>query len=192
MAAIVIFFLPLGVFAQARQSATRAAGIDVFGALSDTDTAYYGTDRHLGATAGIDFTEFRYFPSLHGRLTPSLELRATDAPGNLVSEQTIQGGVKVAYNHRSLHPYVDVLVGGGNVTFHPPNANLEAGYVYASDSSFLFNYGGGIMVDLLPRWSIIADYEHQSWNLGFTPEVKFTPQSVSLGVVYHLRLKPFR
>ena len=190
--AFLLSALTLCSYAQSRQTASRPAGIDVFGAISDTDTAFYGTDRHYGATAGIDFTEFRYIPNLHGRLSPSLELRGTYAPGNLVSEETVQGGVKVAYNYRSLHPYADALVGGGSITFNPPNANLETGYIYASDSSFLFNYGGGVTFDILPRWSLIADYEHQSWNLGFSPEVKFTPQSVSVGVVYHLRFKPYR
>lgn len=177
--------------AQSRRTASRTAGIDIFGAFSDTDTAFYGTDRKYGGMAGIDFDLYRYFPRLTGRITPSLEIRGTDTPGTPVGERSLQGGLKVAYNFHSLHPYGDFLLGGGSILFNPP-APLEPGYVFASDSSFLYVYGGGLTYDILPRWSLLADYGHQSWNLGFTPPITFTPQSVSVGVVYHLRLKPYR
>ncbi len=176
---------------QSRQTATRTAGVDVFGAFSDIDTAFYGTDRKYGGMAGVDFSLYRYFPRLSGKITPSLEIRGTDTPGTPVAERTVQGGLKVAYNWHALHPYADILVGGGTILFTPP-APLQPGYVYASDSSFLYVYGGGLAFDILPKWSLLADYGHQSWNLGFDPPVTFTPQSVSIGVVYHLRLKPFR
>jgi hypothetical protein len=176
---------------QSRDTASRTAGIEVFGAVSDTNTAFYGTDRHFGGMAGVDFSLFRYIPNYHGRLTTSIELRGTKAPGTLVSEKTLQGGVKVAFNSHHLHPYGAVLFGGGGINFTPP-APLEPGYVYTSDSSFLFLYGGGLTFDVLRDWSVLADYQHQSWNLGFTPPITFTPQSVSLGVVYRVHLRPYR
>jgi len=177
--------------AQSRQTATRTAGIDVFGAFSDTDAAFYGTDRKYGGMVGLDFSLYRYFPRFSGRITPALEVRGTDTPGLPVAERTLQGGLKVAYNWHSLHPYGDFLLGGGSILFNPP-APLQPGFVYASDSSFLYVYGAGLTYDILPRWSLLADYSHQSWNLGFDPPVTFTPQSVGIGVVYHLRLKPYR
>ncbi len=183
--------LASALMGQSRQTATRTAGIDVFGAFSDTNTAFYGPDRKYGGMAGVDFSLYKYFPRLSGRITPSLEVRGTDTPGTPVAERSIQGGLKVAYNWHGLHPYGDFLVGGGTILFSPP-APLEPGYVYASDSSFLYVYGGGLTYDILPRWSLLADYGHQSWDLGFDPPITFTPQSVSVGVVYHLRLKAFR
>ena len=194
-ATILCLVLPKIGAAQSRPTASRSSGIDLFGGFSDTDTAFYGTDRRYGGMAGIDFTQFRYIPNFSGRISPSLELRGTYTPGTPVSELSVQGGLKVAYNYHKLHPYGALRVGGGTIKFNPfftPPGQGTIVYQYSSDSSFLFVYGGGVTYDILPRWSLMADYEHQSWNLGFNPEVKFTPQAVSVGVVYHLRLKGYR
>jgi hypothetical protein len=172
--------------AQAIPTSSKSAEISAFGAymVSRTD---YGQRSNLGLAAGLDFTIFPRFP-----VAPSLEVRGADASAQDASEKSLLVGVRIQRDiRRKLHPYGDFLVGAGKITFHPaPSPD------YTSDLGRAISYGGGINIDVTPRFALKLDAQKQSWNFGlendYSPNLGdfiLNPITVMVGVTYTI---PFR
>jgi|GEM_PF-4775823 len=176
--------------AQAKITADRDAEFDAFGAYTYIGRAYDTSDTNNGATLGADYTHFikRY----RGLIIPSFQMRGTLSSGSAASEKTVEGGIKLATTWRRLHPYGDFMLGGGVINFPPPANPVLGVTYYKRDASFLYIYGGGITYDVKRDWSAMADYQHQYWDLGQHPVVRFYPQALSFGVVYHIPFKPYK
>jgi hypothetical protein len=178
---------------QARITADKKAGVDVFGGFTGLDNDYYGPDYNYGVTLGGDYTH--YIKRYRGLIVPSFEVRGTLTPGGTVGQKTLEGGLKLATKYHRLQPYGDLLIGQGVITFPLP-PDPVAGVKYRTrDSSFIYVYGGGLTYDVAPSFSFMADYQHQYWDLGrvgLTPPDRFYPQAVTLGVVYHVPFRNFR
>ena len=179
-------------WAQSRKTATRTDEIDVFGMFTGVDNNYSPPLGNFGGTAGFDYTHF--ITQFHGLLTPSFQVRATDTPGGSVDLKSIEGGLKVASTFHGLHPYGDILIGNGVVRI--PNPLPTDQNHTLRDSSFLYVFGAGLTYDLrIPNFSLIADYQHQYYDLGKTgnsPPVRFYPKAYSLGIVYRIPFKAFK
>jgi hypothetical protein len=193
---LLFIFMPLiaamfaaTTFAQSRKTADRSSEIDAFGGFTYLDSDYYDPRNNFGVTLGADYTYFikRY----RGLIIPSFQVRGTITPGPADSQKTISGGLKLATTYRRLHPYGDFLFGNGIITFPiPPNA--PPGIYRVRDSSAVYTYGGGLTYDLKPSWSVMADYQRQSWDLGNNPPDRLHPQGVTVGVVFHIPLKAYK
>lgn len=165
--------------AQADPTAFKTSDISAFAGYENIDPAY-GTDRNNGEGFGLNFT--RYFARLP--IDPSIEARVNLTNGTDVKERTYLLGLqakKTFFTH--YHPYIDFLAGSGTIHF---NTHAIAGYV--GDNSSIYNYGGGLDIDLIHNLQLRADYQMQHWSLGQETN-SFTPTLFLFGVNYTI---PFR
>ena len=171
---ILIASVPPKAAAQASTTASKTQDISVFGGLEFANPEY-GPDSNTGGALGADFTRyFRHLP-----VAPSLELRANFNDGPYANESSYLFGLRAGYGYSRYTPYVDFLVGPGNIHY-PRNVG------YTGDNSIVYDYGGGLEIDLVRNFSLKLDVQQQRWNTGtFT----FTPVTGIVGVTYHI---PFR
>ena len=174
---------------QARRTATRATDYDVFGGFSYVNSGYRTPRRAFGGTLGADFTKF--IPQFRGLITPSLEVRGTLVSGPFVGERTFEAGLRLASTYKRFHPYGDLLVGVGVITFAHPALKID-GQLYRRDSGFAYVYGGGLIYDTRSNFSYLADYQRQYWNLGQQPPERIYPGVLTFGVVYHIPFKAYK
>ena len=159
--------------AQARTSASKTQDIDLFAGV-ELANPEYGPNNNAGAAFGVDFTRYFRLP-----IQPSLELRANFNGGTYASEHSYLFGLRGAYPFRALTPYVDFLLGPGNI--HYP---LNVGYT--GDNSIVYDFGGGLDLAVMRNFSLKLDLQQQRWNTG---TLKFTPVVGIVGVSYRI---PFR
>jgi opacity protein-like surface antigen len=160
--------LTLRASGQAEYTANRDYSFSTFIVGSQLKTGLNTTNPAV--IFGADAT--RHFKRLPW-LTPSLEVRSGISPGKLYSEETFQGGIKVESRIGRFHPYADFLIGKGLIQF-------EGGH---RDNSLVPSVGFGLDYTLSSRWSLKADYTHQSWDLGKASPT-FSPSSLSFGIAY--------
>lgn len=174
----VLCFLPLvlshAIRAQARSTASRSADISIFAGGQFADPAY-GPQNSGGVALGLDYT--RYIQRLP--VDFSLELRANFNSNSYVSEHTYLAGLRAGHTFGRITPYVDFLIGPGNIHF-PQNV------YYTGDNSTVPSYGGGLDFKVTHSFDLKLDLQGQHWNTG---EVSFAPTLGTVGVVYHI---PFR
>ena len=193
--------------AQASSTATQPLALSAFGGLTGTYTNLLG-GRNLGTTAGADLA----FLSFH-RYRPVLELRGTIPfhKGQVDAQKEFLGGLRVERTVGRLHPYVDFLVGRGQIDYQ--HAGLQVGsIVFLSSTSTVFSPGAGLDYDLTPHWSVRADFQYQHWDVPFatldgqpapatyviTPSGTFQaatsgvlhPKVLTLGAVYRFDFNP--
>ena len=136
----------------------------------------YGPDKNTGGAVGVDFTRyFRHIP-----VQPSLELRANFNNGTYANEHSYLFGLRAGYEYRFLNPYVDILVGPGNIHY-PLNT------FYTGDNSIVYNYGAGLELGNFRNFSLKLDLQQQRWNTG---TFKFQPVVGIVGITYHIPFKP--
>ena len=161
-------------YAQASLTASKTEDLSVFGGIEIANPEY-GPDNNAGGAIGVDFTRyFRHLP-----VQPSLELRANFNNGTYADERSYLFGVRIGYQYSRFNPYVDFLVGPGDI--HYP---LNVGYT--GDNSVVYDFGGGLDIDLVRNFSLKLDIQEQRWNTG---TYAFTPAVGIVGVTYHI---PFR
>jgi len=189
---VFIFSVSLGTVrasGQAHSAATRTSEYDIFGGFSYVKSDYRSPDNNYGGTIGADYT--RFIPQFGGLITPSVQIRATIAPGPEVDEKSFEGGFRLASTYRQFHPYVDFMLGTGVITFAHPELLLD-GRLYKRDGGFVYVYGGGVTYDLKRNFSALVDYQQQYWNLDQQPPVRFYPGVLTFGVVYHIPFKAYK
>ena len=164
---------PGHALAQASRTAFKTEDISVFGGVEFANPEY-GPDNNAGGAVGVDFTRYFHIP-----IQPSLELRANFNDGTYADERSFLVGLRAAHSFGRVVPYVDFLVGPGNI--HYPQ-NLY----YTGDNSIVYNYGGGIDFDLVRNFSLKLDIQEQRWN---TDTYTFQPVLGIIGLTYHI---PFR
>lgn len=176
LAAVGFALLPLShaAVAQARSTATRSAEISVFAGGQFASPAF-GPQNSGGVALGADYT--RYIQRLPVDL--SLELRANFNSNSLLSEHSYLVGFRAAHTFSRVTPYVDFLIGAGNIHF-PQNT------FYTGDNSTVPSYGGGLDFPVTQNFGLKLDLQGQHWNTG---EATFTPTLGTVGVVYRI---PFR
>lgn len=171
--------------AQSLSTASKGAEISFFGAYA-VGTTDYGPHTLKGISAGGDFTIFPHFV-----LKPSLEVRGNELFANDLTEKTVLVGGRGQVDWRGrFHPYADVLVGGGEIVFHPDPVPG-----YTGDRGKVYSYGGGINIDVTHHVAAKLDFQQQNWNLGpnsyavASGDFTLTPRLFSAGITYTL---PFR
>jgi hypothetical protein len=179
--------------AQARQAATRGNEFDGFATFTGVDNNYAPPLANYGVSAGVDYTHF--VTRFRGLLTPSFQLRGTYTPGGSVGLKSVEGGFKLASTYHRFHPYGDILLGNGVITYPKPAIPNPAGKY--RDSSFLYIVGAGVTYDLkFSHLSLMADFQHQYYDLGKaspnTPPIRFYPKVYSIGIVYHIPFKAYK
>lgn len=173
--------------AQSLTTASKGAELSAYGGYTvgslDYASGGQGSFAKKGVSAGAEFTLFPRFI-----LKPSMEVRANLLAGNDATEKSVLFGPRVQMDVRQrLHPYADLLIGGGEILYHPVTV---AGYT--GDRSKVYSYGGGLDVDLPRHFAVRFDFQQQRWNLGAptgAPADILMPRLLMVGVKYTV---PFR
>lgn len=172
----LVLLVPASIAAaQASSAASRGAGISVFGGLQFANPEYGPSHTNTGGAVGVDFTRFLHFP-----VQPSLDIRANFNSGPYADERSYLFGLRGVFILGRLQPYVDFLVGPGDIHF-PHNVG------YVGDNSIVYNYGGGIDLGVTRNFSLRLDLQGQHWNTG---EYKFDPVLGTVGITYQIPFRP--
>ena len=165
---------PRVLSAQAAPTQARGSEVSLFGGFSLSSGDFFTQTRATGGTFGADYTRFYAFP-----LAPGLEVRADLSHSPSATEHSVLFGLRGQIVRvppvAPLHPYVDVLVGPGTLTFTHPTGN------YTGDSSTVISYGGGVEVNVWRGVAVKVDYQRQHWNTG---EVALQPGVLTLGAAW--------
>lgn len=165
--------------AQSAPAATQALQLSVFAGATGTFTDLEG-GKNLGITAGADLT-FLYFRLFR----PSAEFRGTYPidKGHISNQKNFLIGPKVEYPIGRFHPYVDFLIGRGEIVYNPPFVvgSLE----YLSSNTVVYSPGVGLDYDLTHSFAIKADAQFQHWDTPVTPSGSLNPTALTFGVVYN-------
>jgi opacity protein-like surface antigen len=178
-ACLLALVLPSQSSAQAGYTATRSAGLSAFGGYINGNPEY-GPTRDSGGAVGADFTKYLHIP-----LNVALEGRFNLLDGTYINEHTTLGGVKVGtdkFARYLVHPYADFLIGSGIIHFNTSATG------YTSDNSTVYDFGGGVDIDLVHHFQLKGDYQYQHWKLGQASNA-FTPNLFLIGVNYQFHFR---
>ncbi len=192
--------------ATAPSTASQQLALSAFGGGTGTFTDLLG-GKNLGITAGADLAFLTY-----RRFRPVLEVRGTYPVynGQVDAQKSFLGGLKVERQFGPVHPYVDFLVGRGEIDYQ--HGGLAVGtLLFLSSTSTVFSPGLGLDYDVTPQWAIKADFQYQHWDTPFAtsagnpvPVVVVTnggvfqvgatgvinPRVLTLGAVYRFDFNP--
>lgn len=173
--------------AQSLPTASRGVVPSAFAGITGTYTGLNGS-RNLGFTAGFDvgFHPFRGFlPSIEGRGTYPIN------NGAVVGEEHAEGGIRVQRRYRNLRPYVDFLVGRGELNYQ--NGGLAVpmqAFRYLQTTSNIYSPGLGVEIDVSEHFAALLDGQYQLWSVPFDPSGATAnsghigSKSGTIGVVY--------
>ena len=174
---------------QALATATQLSHISVFAESVYLAPNVYGNPVEHGMAAGIDLSR------IGGPIPISFEARGTYAPtGHLVGQRSGTVGARLDLRHRRitrLQPYANFLVGAGEIVFGSDYNTGSA--TFHSDSSFIYNFGGGLDLAFTGNFAVQAEYQQQRWNLGNADNPQpFSPAMINVGLRYILPFRPRR
>jgi opacity protein-like surface antigen len=165
--------------AQALPTAGQKYQLSAFGGGSGVFTDLEA-GHNLSITAGIDFE----FLSLHG-FHSAAEIRGTYPfhSGTINGQKSALGGLRVDRRIAFAHPYVNFLVGRGELDY--TNGGFTIGpLTYLSTTTTVYSPGAGVDLDVTHNWLFKADYQYQSWNTPVVASGKIHPSVFTLGAVY--------
>jgi hypothetical protein len=175
--ALIAALISVTASAQEIPTKQQAASLQVFGLFSYVQPHYYPSNNN-GISLGADLN-FRPLSVIQ----PSLELRATLAPGSDVTEHTYNFGPRIELNLSRIRPYAFAFIGKGYITFAHPVIYPTG--PYSHDDSTVYSGGGGVDYLLTPRIGLRADIMLQRWNLGGgATTTVFHPRLYSVGADY--------
>jgi hypothetical protein len=163
--------------AQASATATKANAISAF-AGGTYSNPQYGPYYDKGFSFGGNLVQH-----VNRYIDPSLEARFNFTSGTDASERTYLVGLRAQTDISIVHPYGDILIGAGTLTF-----NLSNGQSYAAPRSTVFSYGGGADIDVFRQYQLKLDIQQQHWLLGDQP---FHPWLAMVGVTYRFHFRDF-
>ena len=168
--AILLALSAQGASAQATYTADRTNAFSVFGAATKLDTDYGRTEN--GFIVGGDFSHAIRFHAI----LPSVELRYTWSTGQVVTEDSIMGGLKLETKIHRFHPYGNILVGYGLINYVDVGQN---------DNTIAYGGGLGLDFDVTQHFALKVDAQEEIWHLGHTSNA-LTPQMLSVGILYRI------
>jgi hypothetical protein len=179
--AIVIAITSLAGIGQAQvaHTATQQLQLSAFAGGTGTFTNLEG-GKNLDITLGADLTYLGF-----SLLRPSLEVRGSYPidKGTISSQKSFLVGPKVEHAFGRLHPYVDFLIGRGQIDYGLggfPVGNL----LYISSNSTIYSPGGGVDYHFTHSIDLKADLQYQHWNAPVVSSGVIHPVAVTLGAVY--------
>jgi hypothetical protein len=172
-----LFGLTHSSHAQARATAEKPGGIDVFGALNITSTDHLAST-DAGVAVGGAFLLNKFFWG-----QPAFAGRYTYMHGSTVHESFVGGGGELHYHYRMLRPYITLLGGVGG---------LSVPSLHYSDSGNTILIGAGTDFPVTHRLAARGEFTYSFTNItGYhnTPvgEINLSPWSINLGVVYRIK-----
>ena len=190
---LLLFLLALFGFvhksnAQALPTAEKNGVLDVFGAVSITNTDYklgvFGTSKSASApedagfTAGAALGLKKFFWG-----QPAIEARYNYVTGAVANETFVGGGGELRYRYHLFRPYGLVLGGVGS---------LSVPQTCYKDTGNTLLVGAGTDYPLSPRFAVKAEFTYSfvditGFNNTSAGAQHLNPWSINLGVVYHIK-----
>jgi opacity protein-like surface antigen len=171
--------------AQVPSTASQQLQLSAFAGGTGTFTNLDG-GKNVDITAGADLT---YLGLRFVR--PSLEVRGSYPvdKGTISSQKSFLGGLKVEHAFGRLHPYVDFLIGRGEIDYG------QGGYpvgdiLYISSTSTVYSPGGGLDYNFTRQIDLKADLQYQHWDAPVVSSGVIHPVAVTLGAVYRFDFNP--
>jgi opacity protein-like surface antigen len=172
-------------FAQTAPAATQQLQLSAFVAGTGTFTNFEG-GKNLDITAGADLTllSFRLF-------RPAFEARGTYPidSGHISSQKNFLLGPKVEYPIGPFHPYVDFLIGRGEIDYHAPGF-IFGDLLFINSKTTVYSPGVGLDYNLTHNLAVKADAQFQQWNSPVTASGTIHPVALTLGVLYNFDFNP--
>jgi opacity protein-like surface antigen len=176
---IAVMFVAAIGHAQGVPTATQQLQLSAFGGVTGTFTNLEG-GKNLGITAGADLT---FLPFQLVR--PSFEIRGTYPvdKGTISSQKNFLVGPKVEHTFGRLHPYVDFLIGRGEIDYN--QGGFAVGDIlYISSNSTIYSPGAGVDFNFTRRIDLKADFQYQHWDAPVVVSGVIHPVALTLGAVY--------
>src|SRR5580704_2462259 len=170
----IISLSPIGD-AQGVPTATQQLQLSAFAGGTGTFTDFEG-GKNLDITAGVDLT---YLGLRLAR--PSLEVRGSYPidKGTISSQKNILAGLKVEHPFGRLHPYVDFLIGRGEIDYG--TGGFAVGdLLYLSSTSNIYSPGVGVDYNFTRRVDLKADLQYQHWDAPVVPSGVIHPVAMTL------------
>lgn len=173
---------------QSRSTASRTFEPSAFVGLSGTYTGLEG-GRNAAVTAGFDLGFHPFFG-----LLPALEIRGTYPinSGSIAGEESFEAGLRVQKRYRRFRPYVDLLIGRGQLNYQNGGFIVPAqNFRYLQSTSNVISPGIGFEIDATEHFSLLLDGQFQHWSLPFDPTGatagtgSIYSKAGTIGVVYH-------
>ena len=159
----LLFFLCARAAGQSTPAASRVVVPSAYVALSDTSTGL-AEGRNLDISAGLVFAH-----PVHHLLT-ALELRGTYPiiNGSVVGEKHFEAGMRVQSQFQRFSPYVDVLIGRGELSFQGAGYPIPAQKVIVLESfTTLYSAGFGFETGTAKPYGVVVDFQAQSAEVPF-------------------------
>ena len=171
--------------AQAVPAGTQKLQLSAFAGATGTFTDFEG-GKNLGITAGADLT-FLFFRTFR----PSFEARGTYPidKGQISGQKNFLLGPKVEYPIGRFHPYVDFLIGRGEIDYHDPGF-VFGNTLFISTNTVVYSPGVGLDYNLTHNLAVKADAQFQHWNTPVTASGAIHPTALTLGAIYTFDFNP--
>jgi hypothetical protein len=182
---IAIIFLGGIGHAQVASTASQQLELSAFAGGTGTFTGLEG-GKNLDITAGADLTFLGF-----RLLRPSFEVRGSYPidKGTISSQKSFLLGPKVEHGFGRLHPYVDFLIGRGEIDYG--FGGFAVGNVlYISSTSTIYSPGGGVDYNFARQIDLKADVQYQHWDAPVVASGVIHPVAVTLGAVYRFDFNP--
>jgi hypothetical protein len=179
-------FLTLTGHAQSRPTATQLFDLSAFAGATGTFTDIKG-GKNFGITAGVDLTylKLRMF-------RPAIEVRGTYPlhDGSIDSQKNFLIGPRVEHDFGRFHPYVNFLVGRGEIDYRAGVLPIGDQFFIISTVSTIYSPGGGLDYRLTPHVDVKGDIQYQHWDSPASSSGTIHPVALTLGAVYHFDFNP--
>lgn len=168
--------------AQAYSTASRMIDLSGFSGMTAAQTGLSG-GRNLSETSGIviGLKAYRGFEfAIEGRATYAVN------PGSVVGENESLGGIRVERHMGRVHPYVDFLLGQGDLNYQSGGFAAPHRYTYYETDSIVLSAGLGAEVRIAGNVYAMVDIQMQHWNTPVTASGSMFSVPVMVGLSYHL------
>lgn len=165
--------------AQSVPTATQSLQLSAFAAATGVYTNLAG-GKNLDITAGLDLTYLRF-----RRFRPAVEARGSYPvdSGHISSQKSFLVGPRVEYPIGRLHPYVDFLVGRGQIEYL--NGGIIVGSLeYLTTNTFVYSPGVGLDYTLTHHLAVKGDVQFEHWNTPVVASGAIQPTAITVGGVY--------
>jgi hypothetical protein len=174
---------------QAAPTATQIVQLSAFAGATGVYTGLndaYGADfqgRNASFTAGIA-AEFRPRFSFY----PSVEVRGTYPvrSGSVTGEKNVLGGLVIAKHYGRFHPYANIFVGRGALSFVTPYPDPAGSAVYVQTASTVLSPGVGANLFVWGNFAAKADFQLERYKTPVTTSGSVYSKAITLGVLYRI------
>ena len=173
--------LATNAHAQAGPTASQQLALSAFGAGTGTFT---GLGKNVAITAGADLAFLTY-----RRYRPVLEVRGTYPidNGKVAGEKDVLAGLRVERQFGQLHPYVNFLVGRGEIDY---NGYQVGDFIYLKTTSTVYSPGFGVDYDVNQHWAAKLEAQIQRWDTPVRDSGNIYSKAISVGAVYRFDFNP--